>query len=91
MQAGYTEAKTAAEAKGFVEHEAAAGVGEDWVTVIVQSVADGESTGVLHNRTHMVEDLKPYSDYWFRVRAHNAVGWGEFSAESELIRTKRRY
>ena len=58
---------------------------------MVQSVREFESTGILHKRMHMVEELKPYSDYWFRVRAHNAVGWSEFSEESELVRTKRRY
>eukprot|EP00948_MAST-09A_sp_MAST-9A-sp1_P002548 g2548.t1 len=38
----------------------------------------------------MVRNLQPVMDYWFRVRAHNASGWGLFGKQSKLVRTKRR-
>eukprot|EP01029_Cantina_marsupialis_P013731 TRINITY_DN3040_c0_g1_i1.p1 TRINITY_DN3040_c0_g1~~TRINITY_DN3040_c0_g1_i1.p1 ORF type:complete len:333 (-),score=60.43 TRINITY_DN3040_c0_g1_i1:154-1152(-) len=39
----------------------------------------------------MIPGLFPVTAYQFRIRAHNSLGWGPFSKESAIMRTRRRH
>ena len=40
---------------------------------------------------HQVSDLQPVVKHWFRVRAHNELGWSEFSDPSPALTTERKF
>lgn len=39
---------------------------------------------------YLANEVVPAAAYRFRIRAHNALGWGDFSPPSDIAKTKRR-
>ena len=49
------------------------------------------ASDVVPDTSHLITDLQPVTSYCFRVRAHNLLGWGAFSENSDFFRTMRRF
>ncbi len=67
-------------------HQSQFEVDRYWIELATDSLFTGSMIdSTVADTARVVSPLQHYTTYWWRVRAHNPVGWGEFSEVREFF------